>query len=209
MAASAATFLAREPSKNAQGFEIMKPIHFITTVALAGALALASPVRAQPDVNNAPKGENPDAAAPRVTPEQMAQMRRQNEERRQQWREQMVRQGMAAMGYNDKAMQDAVIAHLALTDGLEQTLLQYQMQVAQSLMTLSNEQATTLLAEYKKALEDYQKKRHDADAALEAKIEYSTRPKLELALRLFGAIGDDMTARNMLMMMGQGGGQGR
>jgi len=111
---------------------------------------------------------------------------------------------MARLGFNDAAMQDAVIEHLTKTDDLEQTMQQYQFQVAMSLMTLNDKDAAKLLDEYKTAVKDYQKKRGEAEAKLEKKIEYSTKPKLELGLRLIGAIGDNGSARNMFYMMGRG-----
>jgi len=59
-------------------------ISLLTTAALAGILALGTMAGTQPDPNNTPKGDNADAAQPRITPQQLADWRKQNEARRKE-----------------------------------------------------------------------------------------------------------------------------
>lgn len=164
----------------------MKPNRSITAVGgavLVGVLACTG--WAQPA--NTPKGENPANDRPRLA--QNDQQERAAQEKQQ--RDAFIRQGLAQLGFGEPETQEAIIAHLDARDALEKKLRGYQLQIVQGLMTLDDNQVATMLTQYKAAQETYRAKLLETDAALDEQIQYSEKPKLELALRLFGGLGAD------------------
>lgn len=174
----------------------------LAATALACGLGFMTPAAAQPDVNNAPQADNPAEAQPRTRLEQM--QRRQAQQR--QMRNTMLRQGLTMLGFAEPEMHDALEAHFTGRDTLEDTLLQYQLEVAQALGNPDDAEIATLLTEYNEAIEKYTEMRRASEEALEAQITYSQHPKLELVLRLSGAVGDHSNLNQLMLLMGGAGG---
>lgn len=144
-----------------------------------GALLTALPAAAQPDPTNQTKADNPP-------------VREKNRDKRQQLdREQRLRLAMEGAGVTDKDAVAAAVSHAQDQDAARLPLQRLAANLASALNeeTLTEAQLGTLLASFKAAQEADEKRRREAEAALEARIKYSRSPRLESALLVLGVIG--------------------
>ena len=191
-----------------------------TPLALGCAfLATMSYAHAQPDINNAPKGENPpnwerggrggpgrDNMRMNMRVDQMLQMARMP-------REATVRSMLTRAGFTDTNIQDAVVAHLEARQKLPNKARAAQLKMMRAMApaqgglpgeanapqeALTDEQARALINEYRAALEEERAERAKSEAELDAKIGFSKNPRLEMTLILMGALGEGTS------MMGPG-----
>jgi hypothetical protein len=93
----------------------MKKSLFAGPLTLGVALLVAiAPTWAQPDPNNAPKGDNPPnwqrGGGQNMTPEQRAEFMKQREADMNTRRQAMLRQFLTAAEITDKMTQDAIMA---------------------------------------------------------------------------------------------------
>lgn len=166
-------------------------------------LALPTVAVAQPDTNQAPKGQNPANRPPRglgafqaLTPEQQRAAITT-----------YVRPQLVAANVTDQKQQDAVIAFV--TDELEarQKLgaSARSLAVATSDTALTDAQVAGLLNEYVGAIQDDKTRHQKALDTLKAAINVSQFPRLEASLTLLGLLNDAPSLGGNLL----GGGAGR
>src|SRR4028119_714092 len=167
---------------------------FVTSLVVAWAISGAGLSVAQPAANNQPKGPNPGLqpgvpAGPdwgRMTPEQRQQAVLQ-------MIDQTLRGSLVHLGYADKALQDAVVAHATTQEQILEPVRERHRKVAQSLLynTASDKDVAILMNELSVALEEAKARREDAIAALDEKIGFSQKPRLAALLSMMGLTGEE------------------
>jgi hypothetical protein len=189
------------------------------------ALALISTTgmaMAQPDPNNAPKGDNPQNWERgggqnwrNMTPEQRAAAQ-------QQARRRMLAFFMNASEITDPATQEAIQVFAEAHEKAQTTLREKYGKLAEALAAkamnkpaVTDAEIETLLAEFRAEVQDEKARRETAIAALEAQTGFSKKPRVELFLTMGGYIGDEATVAlgiNGIAQLAQagnrGGGQG-
>lgn len=166
---------------------------FVPMVAVS-LLATSALAFAQPDPNEAPKGVNPAAMAQpfpgfggdwqKMTPEQRKEAMRK-------LTEQMVRMSMGMMGFNDKPMQDAVVATaMEHEKDLDEVRTKNHVVIQGLMGKINDEQMATALADLESAQEDVAESRKKQIEELDKKIDFSSKPRLKAYLTLVGVIGD-------------------
>jgi hypothetical protein len=163
----------------------VKKIMGLPVVALA--LISSGLAYAQPAPNAVPMGANP-AAGPdwgKMTPEQ-------RREAIQKFVEQTIRGTMTGLGYADKTMQDDVIAFAAEQEKMLEPVREKHRKVAQTLINNARDaDVATLMADLRASIEETNQKRLEAVAALDAKIGFSQKPRLEALLSMIGLTGSE------------------
>lgn len=159
--------------------------------------------QAQPDLNNAPKGDNPP---PR---ERQNRNPRNNRDNNLQGPEQNLRRLMTQAGIGEGATQDAILEYVRNDLHARGSLREQGTKLIQALRAgaVTDEQMAALVADYRAAQQAEKSRREIAEAQLDAKINYSKNPRLEAMLLLAGVIGE---GGGLMMPPGfGGGGQGR
>lgn len=148
--------------------------------------------RAQPDMNEMPKAENP---APRARPNRPANGMGISDE--------AIRKMMEMGGVPDVATQDAVLAYMKEDVEARRPLRDTGMKLFQALRAgdITNEQMLALVADYRAAQQAEKVRREQAQDALDAKVNFTQNPRLEAMLLLAGLVGDG----GSLPGAGQGG----
>lgn len=177
----------------------MKPPIHAGAPLLLGALALSClfnipRAHAQPDINNAPKADNPTnrPAGRQVTAQERARQR--------------LRRELQLMGVNQLALQDTLInyiegeneARLALGDKGR------RLQVALRGNALSDTQVAALLNDYQAAIEEDKARRDKAQAELVKSVDITKLPRVEATLVLMGVYGDGPLLVNNLLSSTRG-----
>ncbi|MBW3635745.1 MAG: hypothetical protein KY445_04665 [Armatimonadetes bacterium] len=170
---------------------------FARPLLLGLALATVGIAHAQPNANNGAGAQNPpnqNAGGRRggrgeMTAEQRAQMQAQM----QQMREIGVRQMLTRGGFTDTALQDAIVAYSNERNKASEALQDKARQLNEALRgtTITETQIATLLSNFRGAVEDEKARREVAQSALDAKIGFSTKPRLDALLMMAGYIGDE------------------
>jgi hypothetical protein len=152
------------------------------TLAIAPFWAVA-PAQAQPDINNAPKADNPANRAPRglLTPEQRMQER--------------LRRQLQALGATQAPVQDAVIAYVQAETAARTAITTKgrQLQLGLRANALTDAQVAALLNDYQGAIEEDKARRIKAQTEFLKVVDLSKMPKLEATLVLMGIYGDGPT----------------
>lgn len=153
-------------------------------VAVAAAIffsQLAPVAQAQPDLDNAPKGDNPPA---RQRPPRPANGMGVPDE--------AIRKMMEMGGVPEVATQDAVLAYMKDDMAARRPLRELGMKLFQALRAgdINDDQMLALVTDYRAAQEAEKVRREQAQEALDAKVNYSQNPRLEAMLLLAGLIGD-------------------
>jgi hypothetical protein len=171
--------------------------HMAFTSGAFSPTAFAPVAQAQPDLNNAPKGENPP---PRNRPNRPG--RGDNNENRRS-PEDNVRRMLAQAGVDDAATQTAVLDYIKTDMEARGPLREQGAKIFRALRegAVTDDQLLALVTDYRAAQQAEKARREQAEANLDAKINYSKNPRLEAMLLLSGLIGDGP-------MMFQGGGRG-
>ncbi len=192
----------------------------LTTVGAMGVL------QAQPDANDVGKGENPTARQrggrqggnreggkhANMTPEQREAARAQMQQQMQQRRETNLRTTLTNAGFADKGVQDAVIAFVNEQNGQERNDTRAKMrQLNQAVRNNANDQEIAGLLAAIRAETEASKVQHEAALKeLDAKIGYTTKPRLEAVLTLAGVTGENFGGGKAAFGGGAGrGGQGQ
>lgn len=171
---------------------------FVSQMAFTSATfapsGLAPAAQAQPDLNNAPKAENP-AARNRPNRGGNKDNRRTPEEN--------VRQIMTQAGVNDAATQTAILDYIKADMEARAPLREQGKTLYNALQggAVTDDQLLALVTDYRSAQQAETERRKQSQADLDAKINYTKNPRLEAMLLLTGLIGDGP-------MMFQGGGRG-
>lgn len=182
----------------------------LTGMALCGVMNVA---QSQPDLGAA-KAENPPNRTPaqlvqNMTPEQRrALMQGRIVERLQESRADMIRQSLTQGGFDDKATQDAVVdfANEQIKAAVAMREKSTKVSEAVTDKTTTDAQISVLLNDLHMAQDDEKTRRETAEKALDAKISYTKKPRLEAVLTTLNLIGD---GSNLLGGMGQmNGGRG-
>lgn len=182
----------------------MKHIHFLSTLAL---LALPLVASAQPDPNNAPKGNNPVNRPVRggriqnMTPEQLKTFMGAR-----------IKTQLAQTNVTDEKQQDAVVTYILGEMDSRQKL----MDATNALQTgirnaeTTDAQVAGLLNDYRAAADDDKARHQKALDTLKVAVDVTQFPRLEAMLTLAGLLGDAPAGGNMMggAMMGMIGGFG-
>jgi hypothetical protein len=180
---------------------------------LAGPLALGltvgslAIVQSQPDMNDAPKGDNPPARGGRgnqagnradvrnMTPEQREQLMQQRQQEMQQRRAENLRRQLQNAGYTDQALQNAVI-EFANSQEQAQNGLQNKIRALSEAIRggATDNDVAALLADARATAQALESQRAAALKALDARVGYSSKPKLDALLALMGLTGDELAA---------------
>lgn len=131
-----------------------------------------------------------------MTPEQRQQFTQQMEQRADQRADQQVASEMQAAGITDPETMDAIKQFVADQRTARKPLLAMAKKIATSLgvKTTADEATTASLADFRKAVAADQARYDKALKDLDAKIGYSTNPKLEAFLTLIGVLGNESSA---------------
>ena len=170
-----------------------------TGAALCAGVLLVQTAWAQPDVNNAPIGQNP--------PENNRQRNFGNMQDRRKQMEERMRQMLAHVGVNETTTQDAILAYVQADLEARRPLREQTGKLFQALNNggVTDDQLLALVTDFRSAQEAEAARREVAQAELDAKIHYKQNPRLEAVLLLAGIVGD---AQGGIMLMG-GFGQNR
>jgi hypothetical protein len=167
--------------------------YFVGLFIAALVLCHVSLSHAQPDPADQPKAMNP--VAPMQFPGGPDWIRMTPEERRQamqQFIEQTLRGSMTWLGYNDKTMQDEVVACAAEQEKLLEQVREKHRKVAQALMNKAPEKdVAVLLTDLRSSVEEMSKKRTAALATLDERIAFTQQPRLEAFLSMMGLVGNE------------------
>lgn len=131
-----------------------------------------------------------------MTPEQRQQITEQQAQRAAQRADQQLSSEMQTAGITDPETLDAIKQFVADQRTARQSLLAMAKKLATSLgvKATTDEATTASLADFRKAVAADQVRYDKALKALDAKIGYSTNPKLEAFLTLIGVIGNESSA---------------
>lgn len=168
-------------------------------------LAICGIAQAQPDVNNAPKGENPpnwnlggragirNGADLRryvpLTPEQLRQLK----EQQAQIRTITLKQRLTALGFTDEALQTAIVTEYKTQDTAKTDLSAKWQKINQALrvnQTPATDMAT-MVKEFRDAVATEKARRTAATTALETQFQISQKPVLDALLMTLGITGDE------------------
>jgi hypothetical protein len=136
---------------------------------------------------NRPGGQN----FQNMTPEQRQQFAEQRAKRQEEEKAQWIRQAMASSTFTDKTLQDTVIAFISDQEKARKPLQEKAHALSTDLIKpeTTDEAFKTSLAAFRQSVTDY-KTQYDSDlAALDAKIEFSKKPRLETLLTALGVVG--------------------
>ena len=171
----------------------------IGPLAVAASIAFAGAVHAQPNPNDAAKGENPPNDQQRgrnggrfdrqrlrdMTPEQ-------REQAMQQLRDTSLRNLLTRAGFADKETQDPIITFINEQGQARQALQDKNRKVVEALRAEATDaNISTLLSDLRQATADEKTRRDAAITALDAKINYTKKPRLEALLTVMGLVGDE------------------
>ena len=172
-------------------------------LSLPLVVGICGTAQAQPDVNNAPKGENPPnwnwnpggrvgnrrTLPQRLTPEQTRRLR----EQRTELRAQDLKQRLTRAGFTDEALQTAVVTEFKVQDTSQRDLLGKWQKITQALRV--NQTPATEVAvmnkEFRDAMDKEKARRAAAATALEAQFQISQKPVLDALLMTLGITGDE------------------
>ena len=108
---------------------------------------------------------------------------------------------MQNVGIVEKDVQDAILAFLTAQETARQPLVGMARRLNGELAdaNVTDEQTSAALAEFRKAVADDQVRYQNALRDLDAKINYTSKPRLEAFLTMIGVIGPEASA------LGRGG----
>lgn len=173
----------------------------LTTVGIAGVLF------AQPDAGDMGKGENPQADGRggrggnrpdfrNMTAAQREEMKTKFDAMRKERRAEGLRNTLAEAGFTDKAVQDAVIAFANGQDEERDDSREKVQALSQALRNdASDKEVAVLLTDLREETKSAQAKRQAALRALDGKIGYSKKPRLDAILTLAGVTGEHIGGR--------------
>ena len=169
--------------------------------ALVAPLALAPRAQAQPDVNNAPKADNPANRParpnrPQNTPEERAA-------RQAQW----MKKQMERVGVTDPAQQTALTDYIQSETEARGKLGESGRALSTALRTeaVTDVQVAALLNAYNGAVEDDKIRRAAAQKKLAEKIDLLKFPRVEAFLTVMGLYGDGTGFGGAMNGFGRGG----
>lgn len=162
------------------------------------ALAPLSSAQAQPDLNAAPKGQNPQNWGNNnriilngrpLTPEQIKQMQVLAQERKAI----SMRQQLTQAGFTDTTLQDAIIAFSKDKEAAREKLqTQWQaVNAAGNTPNTTDAQLAAQLNDFQAAADQEKDRRAKAFKDLSTKIGLADKPRLQLLLITMGLVDDD------------------
>jgi len=185
------------------------PLTCLTLLMSCGAKT----TRAQPDPNNVPKAANPAPAPPgnwgAMKPEQRQQAMLK-------MMQDAVRMFMTHGGFPEKETQDAVVDFTTQQEKERQQVRDQGAKMVQALLNkdLKDDEVANQLADLRAAVDVMKGNREAVLAALDAKVQYSKKPRLEAFLTMVGLLGDESSYLSGMMgsmvglMANMGGGPG-
>lgn len=127
-----------------------------------------------------------------MTPQQREQYFQAMQDKMEQRRENDLRAALAKVGVDDPAAQDAILAFIREQQELRAPLDEQRMKLAEALLdgTLTDTTATTQQKALNDAVEEARKKYEVALTALDAKVQFSKKPRLKALLATAGVLDD-------------------
>ena len=179
-------------------------------LTVLGLTALVS--HAQPNLGAA-KGDNPPNRTPRemvrnMAPQQRtAMMQGRLEEQLQNRRADMLRQSLTQTGFDDKAMQDDIVDFSNQQIKAALTLREKTSKVSDAVADKAtpDTQISALLNDLHAAQDDEKTRREAAEKALNEKLGYSQKPRLEALLTTLNLIGENSNGLLNMMSAPNGG----
>jgi hypothetical protein len=164
---------------------------FFVTALLSGVLCVGA--HAQPNLNNG-QANNPPNQVPfgNFGPDWQKMTPEQRREALLKMTEQMLRGGMDMLNYQDKAMQDTVVAFALEQEKALEPVREKHRKVAQALVNnaITEQQVGVLMDELREAEAQAREKRGKDIQALEQQIHFSEKPRLDAFLSLTGLTGE-------------------
>jgi len=181
---------------------LVMPLVMGLSVGLMGAASQAQPggdAKAEnPPAAPVPPGGNNRPDWRNMTPEQRQKMQQERQERG-------LRRGLSRAGFEDKALQDAIVAY-SQEQSKARRLLQDQLRKIMEAMqdkAITDAQMAALIADFRADVAAERDRRDAALKILDQKTSYTTKPRLDALLMMLGIIGDEMSIAGP-----QGGGFG-
>jgi hypothetical protein len=175
----------------------MKKQFFKMGMAVCAGVLLTQVAWAQPDLNEAPKADNPPE---NNRPRRNMQM---NMEERRKAMEDRMREMLVHVGVNEAATQDAILAYVQTDLEARRPMREQTTKLFKALNGgVTDAQLLALVTDYRAAQEAEKARRETALQELDAKIHYTQNPRLEAILLLAGLLGD---GQGNMMLMGGGG----
>lgn len=152
------------------------------TAVLLSQMALTA--QAQPDLNEAPKGDNPIV--------------NQRPKKNGNNADAAIRKMLVQGGVADIATQDAVLAFVKEDTEARRPMREQGAKLFQALRAgaITDEQFLALVTDYRAAQQAEKVRREEAQDALDEKIHFTDNPRLEAMLLLAGLIGDGVPFMN-------------
>jgi hypothetical protein len=170
-------------------------------MAVCAGVLLTQVAWAQPDLNEAPKADNPPE---NNRPRRNMQM---NMEERKKAMEDRMREMLVHVGVNEAPTQDAILAYVQTDLEARRPMREQTTKLFRALNGgVTDAQLLALVTDYRAAQEAEKARREAALQDLDAKIHYTQNPRLEAILLLAGLLGD---GQGSMMFMGGGGAGGR
>jgi hypothetical protein len=166
---------------------------------------LAPIAYAQPDPHNTIKAENPpnQVMGERRNGRNRTYLRNMTPEQSEQAttarRKQNIKFRLQQVGVVDAATQNAVVEFAGIQEKARQMVRDKAQKVSEALRTqvLSDAQIAGLLADLRATAEDEKTRSSVASQALDRRISFSKRPKLDALLTLMGLVGDEVALSNV------------
>ena len=178
--------------------------------ALSGVLSVALPALLPLNMAHAQGDATaPNAATtrPRRTPAEREAMRAKMEAARAERTEKALRASLTRSGATDAATQDAVLSYAKSEMAARADSAKAKNNLMQAVRTgaVTDAQFGVLLNEMRDAAAQEKARRAKAATALDAKIGYTKKPRLESVLVLTGLVGDEAATLAPMMSMAVGG----
>lgn len=181
--------------------------------ALSGVFGVALPALMPLNMAHAQGDVVAPTARQRRTPAEREAMRAKMEAARAERTETALRAALTRSGAADAATQNAVLDYAKSEMAARADSAKAKAKVMQALRTgaVTDSQFGVLLDEMRSAAEQEKTRRARSAAALDAKIGYTKKPRLEAVLVLTGLVGDEAATLSPMMpaMTGMGRGRGR
>ncbi len=186
------------PSKGIIFMNSKRFLVFVLALGTCGTSVLS--VQAQPDINNAPKAENPPnwnmggggrrrGGRQPLTAEQLRQFRTQQTEMRAM----NIRQQLTVAGYTDTAVQNAVVDHYKAQDAAQVNLLEQWQKIAQAVQAknVADTEMATMLNDFRAAVAKEKERREASYKTLATSLDLANKPLLDALLMTMGMAGEE------------------
>ena len=160
--------------------------------AAAGWAQQAAPQAAEPKVAE-PKASESKAVGPKPAPGSLEEMVRGHRDARWKRARADLRAALSEAGFEDKALQDAILSFVEEQDLAREELRAIAARCSEALRDrdVAEAEITRLLESYQAASAQALARREAALVKLEEKVRWKSNPRLQMLLRLRGVLGSE------------------